>query len=117
MKKAEIEELREYRNLKASGRLFVIPEGLKDGDTVWVVTDDRISSHMIVEWVIVTGRLFGKVAIASNEEDFDYLLFAPEDIGIFVFRTKEEAEASLIENGMNPPEEEVADVGDNREDV
>jgi hypothetical protein len=34
VKKSDIEELREYRRLKASGRLLIIPEGISDGDTV-----------------------------------------------------------------------------------
>lgn len=92
IKSADVEELREYREAKASGRLFVIPEGLKDGDTVWYLrlATERISSHMIIEWVIVTGRLFGKIAV----ED-DYMLFSPDDIGVDIYRTKEEAEEAL----------------------
>ena len=92
MKKTDIEELREYRNLKASGRLLIIPEGMKDGDTVWTfsVKDGRVSSHMIIEWVVVTGRLFGKIAL-----DDDYSLFSPDDIGKTVFPTKEAAEEML----------------------
>lgn len=88
-KNADIEELRAYREAKASGRLFIIPEGMKDGDTIWHldITTLRISSHMIIEWVIVTGRLFGKIAY-----DDDYVLFSPDDIGISIFRTQEETE-------------------------
>lgn len=103
MKKAEIEELREYRRLKASGRMVILPEGYNDGDTVWFVgLDGRISSHMIIEWVILTGRLFGKLAVAQedrdgNSYDCDYFFFSPEDIGVQVFKTKEEAEATQIE--------------------
>ena len=98
MKKSEIEELREYRRLKASGRMIIIPEGFDDGDTVWFVgLDGRISSHMIIEWVILTGRLFGKLAVAENENDCEYFFFSSEDIGVQVFKTKEEAEATQIE--------------------
>lgn len=92
MKKTDIEELREYRNLKASGRLLIIPEGIKDGDTVWTfsVENGRVSSHMVIEWVVVTGRLFGKIAL-----DDDYALFSPDDIGKTVFPTKELADEML----------------------
>ena len=118
VKKTEIDELRDYRRLKASGRLIIIPEDLKDGDTVWVIADGRVSSHMIVEWIVVTGRLFGKVAIFSNESDYDYLLFAPEDIGVSVFSTKEEADAAYEAMTKDPEEEEMVeeateDVSDN----
>lgn len=110
MKKTEIDELREYRKLKASGRMIILPEGYNDGDTVWFVgLDGRISSHMIIEWVILTGRLFGKLAVAKDERDgdsydCDYFFFSPEDIDVQVFKTKEEAEASLIE--VIPEDEE-----------
>ena len=127
MKKSEIEELREYRRLKASGRMVILPEGYNDGDTVWFVgLDGRISSHMIIEWVILTGRLFGKIAVSQedrdgNSYDCDYFFFSPEDIGVQVFKTKEEAEATQItvtidddetmsENDENGEE----DVSDNR---
>lgn len=127
MKKTEIEELREYRRLKASGRMVILPEGYNDGDTVWFVgLDGRISSHMIIEWVILTGRLFGKIAVTQedrdgNSYDCDYFFFSPEDIGVQVFKTKEEAEATQItvtidddetmsENDENGEE----DVSDNR---
>ena len=127
MKKSEIEELREYRRLKASGRMVILPEGYNDGDTVWFVgLDGRISSHMIIEWVILTGRLFGKIAVSQedrdgNSYDCDYFFFSPEDIGVQVFKTKEEAEATQItvtidddetmsENDKNGEE----DVSDNR---
>jgi hypothetical protein len=127
VKKSEIEELREYRRLKASGRMIIIPEGFDDGDTVWFVgLDGRISSHMIIEWVILTGRLFGKIAVSQedrdgNSYDCDYFFFSPEDIGVQVFKTKEEAEATQItvtidddetmsENDENGEE----DVSDNR---
>ena len=105
MKKSEIEELREYRRLKASGRMIIIPEGFDDGDTVWFVgLDGRISSHMIIEWVILTGRLFGKLAVAENENDCEYFFFSPEDIGVQVFKTKEEAEATQIEVAIDDDE-------------
>ena len=109
MKKSEIEELREYRRLKASGRMIILPEGFNDGDTVWFVgLDGRISSHMIIEWVVLTGRLFGKLAVAENESDYDYIFFSPEDIGSQVFKTKEEAEACLIEVSV-PDDEDTED--------
>lgn len=110
MKKSEIEELREYRRLKASGRMIILPEGFNDGDTVWFVgLDGRISSHMIIEWVVLTGRLFGKLAVAENESDYDHIFFSPEDIGSQVFKTKEEAEACLIEVEV-PDDEDTEDV-------
>ena len=129
MKKNEIEELKEYRRLKASGRLFVLPEGLNDGDTIWYVdVNGRVSSHMIIEWVVFAGRLFGKFVVAENGEDSDYCFFSSDDIGINVFKTKEEAEAAaLIRKEISGSEvilvatdeevsdkEEEADVSDNR---
>ena len=92
MRKTEIEELRKYREAKASGRLLIIPEGINDGDTVWTfsVEDRRVSSHMVIEWVVVTGRLFGKIALND-----DYALFSPDDIGKTVFPTKELADEML----------------------
>lgn len=129
MKKNEIEELKEYRRLKASGRLFILPEGLNDGDTIWYVdVNGRVSSHMIIEWVVFTGTLFGKFVVAENEEDSDYCFFSSNDVGIHVFKTKEEAEtAAMLQKEMTAPEivfvapeaevfgkEEEADVSDNR---
>ena len=129
MKKDEIEELREYRRLKASGRMIILPEWAKDGDTVWYIEPTgRISSHLIVEWVIITGRLFGKFVIARNEDDYWYEFFSPEeDFGVRVFLTKEEAEAAALAHGklleadftVDPAEEvfggeENVDVSDNR---
>ena len=107
--------------------MVILPEGYNDGDTVWFVgLDGRISSHMIIEWVILTGRLFGKIAVSQedrdgNSYDCDYFFFSPEDIGVQVFKTKEEAEATQItvtidddetmsENDENGEE----DVSDNR---
>ena len=97
MKKHEIEELKRYREAEASGRLFILPDGLNDGDTIWYVDiDGRVSSHMIIEWVVFAGRLFGKVVVAKNKEDSDYYFFCTDDIGIHVFKTKEEAEAAAL---------------------
>lgn len=122
IRSADVEELREYRKAKSSGRLFILPEGWIDGDVIWKldISTSRISSHMIIEWLILTGRLFAK--IAENE---DFILFSPDDIGVSVFKTKEEAEAALEawnevcliaeEVSANNEEEEEADiVGDNR---
>ena len=113
MKNSDIEELREYRRLKSAGRLYVVPEGMNDGDTIWFCNPltRRVTSHMIIEWVILSGRLWGKI---SNEgED---LLFALSDIDLHVFRTKEEAErqAELFEKELMPePETEEEKDSDN----
>lgn len=117
-KNADIEELRTYRELKASGRLFIIPEGMKDGDTIWHldISTFRISSHMIIEWVIVTGRLFGKIA-----NDDDYILFSPEDIGTWIFTSPEEAEEAVqlykeIEIIADEPEEKEEELSEDVSD-
>ena len=129
VKKREIEELKRYREAEASGRLFILPDGLNDGDTIWYVdVNGRVSSHMIIEWVVFAGRLFGKFVVAKDEEDSDYCFFSSDDVGINIFKTKEEAEmAAILQEEMTAleielaiPEEEVsekeedADVSDNR---
>ena len=106
MKKSDIEELREYRRLKASGRLLIIPEGISDGDTVYLVEPEknRVSSHMLIEWLVFGGRLLGKIAL-----DDDYYMFAPEEIGYVIFTDKAEADERLrdIREKYYPdPEEE-----------
>lgn len=111
MKKSDVEELRTYRQAKASGRLFIVPEGLKDGTSVWTIDHDgnRVVEHMIIEWVILTGRLFGKIVVSDDGETG---LFTQEDFGITVFKTKDEAESVL--NGIAGKEvEEESIVSDN----
>ena len=106
MKKREIEELKRYREAEASGRLFILPDGLNDGDTIWYVDiNGRVSSHMIIEWVVFAGRLFGKFVVAKDEEDSDYCFFCSDDVGVHIFKTKEEAETSaMLQKEMTAPE-------------
>ena len=127
-RKVDIEELKKYREAEAAGRLFILPDGLNDGDTIWYVDiNSRVSSHMIIEWVVFAGRLFGKFVVAENEEDSDYCFFSSDDIGVHVFKTKEEAEvAALTQKEMFEANicvvpavevfggEEKSDVSDNR---
>lgn len=108
------EELKRYRSLKKTGRLIILPENLDDGDLIWRLgLDGNITQHMLVNWIVFTGRLFGKISINGEEE-----LFAPEDIDRWIFRTREEAEARRAKLAEELFWEEVdSNSNDNREDL
>lgn len=108
------EELKRYRSLKKTGRLIILPENLDDGDLIWRLgLDGNITQHMLVNWIVFTGRLFGKISVNGEEE-----LFAPEDIDRWIFRTREEAEVRRAKLAEELFWEEVdSNSNDNREDV
>jgi len=108
------EELKRYRSLKKTGRLIILPENLDDGDLIWRLgLDGNITQHMLVNWIVFTGRLFGKISVNGEEE-----LFAPEDIDRWIFRTREEAEVRRAKLAEELFWEEVdSNSNDNREDL
>lgn len=115
------EELKKYRSLKKTGRLIILPENMDDGDLIWRLgLDGNISQHMLVNWIVFTGRLFGKISVDGEEE-----LFEPSDIDRWIFRTREEAEARrekldellFWKDGLLFWKEGDSDTSNNREDV
>ena len=99
-------ELRSYREAKSDERLFILPPGFKDGADVWVLDPiyGEISKHLLIEWIILMNKLYGKVSYWERNS----LLFSPNDIGKTIFLTQKDAETKrqeMIENKYDFEEE------------
>ena len=96
----ENEQLQEFANAKADGRMVVLP--CKIGDEVWFLEKqfdiaNGTCSTVISEYIVteIRGNKYNPLWYMASSERCTHRDFHPTELGKTVFLTKEEAEKAL----------------------